>query len=216
MEGVDKVIKVLIAEDHAVVREGLKLLIQNIPGRIDLEETDNGNDTLELIRLHEYDLVILDISMPGMTGIEILQKVQSFGISRKILVLSLHPEEHYAIRCFNLGAAGYISKNSSYPEIREAILTVLDGHRYYSRQLSEKLLFSKTDEKNRSPHELLSEREFQVMILLAKGLNNQQISHKIFVAEKTVSTYRARLLEKMGLKTVAELTRYAIQQNLIS
>ncbi len=205
---------VLIADDHSVVRIGLKDIINKMEEISHIEEACNGIEALEKIKKGNYDLVILDISMPGMSGLEILQSLYKQITKTHFLVLSMHPQVQYAIRAFKAGASGYLSKESVYDELIVAIKKVSEGGKYISSDFAEKVVFDK-DGMNKTPHEKLSDREFQTMCLLAKGISVKEIAEKLFLSDKTISTYRARILEKMELKTNADLTLYAIRNNLI-
>jgi two-component system, NarL family, invasion response regulator UvrY len=207
--------KILIADDHAVVREGLKQIIRKVIANSVLEEAVNGDETLDKIEKNEYNLVILDISMPGKSGLDILQELKDKKEKTNILILSIHPQEQYAIRALKSGASGYICKDSVYEELAIAIKTILAGKRYISPALAEKIVFDTKDGLNKPPHEKLSEREFQIMCKLAKGKSVKEIAGELFISDKTVSTYRMRLLEKMSMKNNAELINYAIKNNLI-
>jgi len=207
--------KVLIADDHLVVREGLKQLIKNENATSLIEEAVNGNEALEKIEKNEYDLIVMDVSMPGKSGLDVLKTMKDKNEKGHILILSVHPQEQYAIRALKLGASGYLCKDSIYEELSTAIKTILGGGKYISPALAEKIIFDKKDGLNFSPHELLSEREFQIMCMLAKGISVKEIAAGLFISDKTVSTHRMRLLEKMGLKNNAELTNYAIKNDLI-
>lgn len=206
---------ILIADDHTIVREGIKQILRNLPEVQQIDEASNGNDAFGMITKNKYDLLILDISMPGLTGLEILQKMKDKNIKSRVLMLSLHPQEQYAVRTFKLGASGYLSKDSAYEELTAAIRRIAEGGKYISSVLAERLVFHDFDINEQMQHECLSEREFQVMLMLAKGKSVKEISREIFISDKTVSTYRARILEKMDLKKNADLTLYAIKNNLI-
>ena len=207
--------KILIADDHEVVREGLKQIVRKLNAFSILEETSDGTETLYKIENNVYDLVIMDISMPGKSGLDILQTLKDKKVKAPILVLSMHTEEQYAIRALKLGASGYLCKNSVYNELATAINTILTGGRYISPTLTEKILFDRKDGLNVAPHEKLSEREFQIMCMLAKGKSVNEIAADLFISNKTVSTHKMRILRKMGMKKNAELTSYALKNNLI-
>ncbi len=207
--------KILIADDHAIVREGLKQIIRNLKEVSSVDEAHEGHETYEMIRNNAYDMAVIDISMPGLSGLDILQKVRNAGISTRILILSVHSEEQYAMRALKLGASGYLSKGDAYSELSLAINKIAAGGKFVSSTLAEKILFDKLEKANQSIHESLSEREFQVMIQLAKGKSVTEIAGELFLSDKTISTYRARVLEKMNMKKNAELTLYAIKNNLI-
>ncbi|MGD0755994.1 MAG: response regulator transcription factor [Bacteroidales bacterium] len=206
---------ILIADDHSIVREGLKQYVKTLDEVKLIDEAVDGNEAWARIKNGSYDLVILDVSMPGMSGLDVLQKIKEQNLKTPVLILSVHPQEQYAIRAFKLGASGYISKDNAFEELTLAIKKIASGGRYIGNALAEKLVFNGYDPGNKLPHEKLSDREFQVMVMLAKGKSVTEISKEIFISDKTVSTYRARILEKMGMKKNAELTIYAIKNNLI-
>ncbi len=206
--------KILIADDHSLLREGLKCIVKDIPLVDSVDEAADGRQALTKIRENSYDLLILDISMPKLSGLDVLQSMKDSGIECRSLILSLHPEDVYASRAFKLGSVGYISKSASFDEIRLAIEKVAAGGRYVSAELAEQLAFNETE--NLLPHETLSDREFQVMILLAKGRGLSDIANQICISDKTVSTYRTRIMKKMNMESNAELTIYAMKNKLIN
>jgi len=207
--------KILIADDHSIVREGLKQLVKTLPEVTLVDEASEGSQTLEMIKEKGYDLVILDISMPGLSGLDILQNIKSRKLKTNVLILSFYPQEQYAIRAFKLGASGYLSKDTAYEELIIAIKKIAAGGKYISSVIAEKLLFSDPEKAGQMPHETLSEREFQILLMLARGKSVTEIANDLFISDKTVSTYRARIMEKMELKKNADLTLYAIKNNLI-
>jgi len=207
--------KILIADDHSIVREGLKQYVKTLDGVEVIDEAVNGNEAWTKIKEGSYDLVILDVSMPVLSGLDILRKMREKNLQVRVLMLSVHQQEQYAVHAFKLGASGYISKDNAFEELTLAIRKIASGSRYISSAFAEKLAFNGFDSDTHALHEILSEREFQVMVLLAKGKSVTEISKEIFISDKTVSTYRARILEKMGMKKNAELTMYAIKNNLI-
>lgn len=204
---------VLIADDHAVLREGIKSLLNSLGTITGIDEAVNGSEALAKIKNNDYDLVILDISMPGNSGLDILRQIKATKSHIRPLVISFYPESQYAARAFKLGAVGYISKGASFAEIKKAIRKVSEGGRYVSPEFAEKLAFANNIDL--APHERLSEREFQIMIMLAKGESATAIARQLFISEKTVSTYRSRVMKKMDLNNNAELTIYAMQNGLI-
>ena len=206
--------KILIADDHIVVREGLKNIVKRLYPDSPVEEAKDGIETLNKIETNEYDLVIMDISMPGKSGIDILTSLKDKKRKTSILILSIYTQEQYAIRVLQLGASGYLCKNCAYRELSTAINKILAGGKYISPVIAEKINFSK-EGLYLAPHEKLSPREFQIMCLMAKGMSLKEISEYLFISDKTVSTHRMHILEKMGLKKNAELTNYAIKNNLI-
>jgi len=207
--------KVLIADDHAIVREGLKMVIKKVDPQSKTDEAEKGSDALKKIENDDYDLVIMDISMPDTSGLDILKTLKDKDEQVPVLVLSIHPQEQYAIRAFNLGASGYLCKSSVYEELEIAIKTILAGKRYISRELAESMIFDKKRDMGKVPHEKLSAREFQIMCMLAKGKTIKEVAGELFISDKTVSTHRMRLLQKMNFTKNAELTNYAIKNGLI-
>ncbi len=207
--------KILIADDHAIVREGVKLILKTLPEVCLIDEVSDGNEALLKIKDVQYDLVILDISMPGKSGLDILQWIGQREIATQVLILSLHPQEQYAIRAFKMGAAGYLSKDSTFEELALAIRKIAAGGKYISSSFAEKMFFNTPEQDGAHLHDSLSEREFQVMIMLAKGRSVLEIAADLCISDKTVSTYRSRIMEKMGMKKNAYLTLYAIKNNLI-
>jgi two-component system, NarL family, invasion response regulator UvrY len=207
--------RILIADDHSIVREGLKQYVKALDDVKLIDEASEGNEAWTKIKDGGYDLVILDVSMPGMSGLDILQKIKERNLPTRVLILSVHPQEQYAYHAFKLGASGYLTKDSASEELTLAIKKITSGGRYIVSTFAEKLAFNGFDSHEKSPHEKLSEREFQVMVMLAKGKSVTEIAKDIFISDKTVSTYRTRILEKMGMKKNAELTIYTIKNNLI-
>lgn len=207
--------KILIADDHTVVRQGLKQIIQNLNTFSIIEEAQEGHEALEKIKSEHFDFVILDITMPGLSGLDILQSLKNLGIKRNILILSVHPQEQYAIRALRMGASGYLSKESAFDELELAIRKISLRQKYISSVIAEKLAFNAADQAGTPLHERLSEREFQVMCMLAQGISVTEIGKRLFVSDKTVSTHRTRLLGKMDMKKNAELTLYAVKNGLI-
>lgn len=207
--------KTLIADDHAIVREGLKQILKAMPEVGLIDEVAEGNEAYFKIKGEGYDLVILDISMPGMSGLDILQGMRNAKIGTRVLILSFHPQEQYAMRAFKLGASGYLSKDSAAEELALAIRKIAAGGKYISSSLAEKLIFPDHGQVSQKPHESLSDREFQVMIMLARGKTVSEIADDIFISGKTVSTYRSRIMEKMGMSKNADLTFYTMKNNLI-
>jgi DNA-binding NarL/FixJ family response regulator len=207
--------KILIADDHAIVREGVKQILKTLPEVRQIDEASDGKEALAKLSKTHYDLAILDISMPEITGLDLLQHLKNKNIQTNVLMLSFHPQEQYAVRAFKLGASGYISKDSAFEELTIAIRKIAAGGKYVSAALAEKLLFNEVSSSDQLLHESLSEREFQVMIMLAKGKSATEIAAEIFISDKTVTTYRARIMEKMRMKKNAELTIYAIKNKLI-
>lgn len=207
---------VLIADDHSIVREGLKQYIKTITEVKIIDEAIDGNDAWAKIKEGSYDVVILDVSMPGMSGLDVLRKIKERSLQSRVLILSVHAMEQYAIQSFKLGASGYVSKSCAFEELTHAIRKIASGGRYVAASLAEKIAFEKHDQATGFLHEKLSERELQVMLMLAKGMHINEIAGKIHLSEGTISTYRFRILQKMGVVNNAELTMYAIKNNLIT
>jgi two-component system, NarL family, invasion response regulator UvrY len=208
-------IKIFIADDHAVVREGLKHILSEMPDVLVAGEAGNGQEVLEKIGRKEYDLVLLDIAMPGRDGLEILKDLKLQKPKLPVLILSMFPEEQYALRALKSGASGYLTKDSIPDELIKAVRKILKGGKYISSSFSDKLLFSFDSDAEAPIHETLSDREYQVMRMIASGKTLQGIADELTLSVKTISTYRTRILEKMGMKNNAELTHYAIKQHLV-
>src|SRR5256886_4268087 len=207
--------RVLIADDHAVFRRGLKETIGEAFPKVTFGEAKSAVEAVESVRLQNWDIVILDISMPGKSGLDILDDLKRLRPKVPVLFLSMHPEEQYAKRALKAGAAGYLTKESVPEELKTAVKRVLGGGRYVSATLAEKLAYDLRGGTGVPVHELLSDREFQVLRMVASGKTIKQIAGEISLSVKTVSTYRSRILEKTGLKTTAELIRYALQSQLV-
>lgn len=208
-------IKILIADDHAIFRHGLRQILEENHDMFVGGEASSGSDVLDQVWRHDFDLLLLDINMPGMSGLEALKQLRAQKPKLKVLVLSMYPEEQYAIRALKAGAAGYITKASASEELIEAIRKVSQGGKYVSASLAEKLLFDFEADSDRPLHELLSDREYEVLCMIASGKTVSQIAEELCLSVKTVSTHRVRILEKMRMKNNAELTNYALKQNLI-
>ena len=207
--------RILIADDHPVVRRGLKETLSEAFSRVTFGEAKTAQETVETVGRENWDVVILDISMPGKSGLDILEDLHRLRPKLPILLLSVHPEGQYARRALKSGAAGYLTKESVPEELTEAVRRVQGGGRYVSAALAEKLAFDLRRKADVPAHELLSDREFQVLRMLASGKTVKQIADEISLSVKTVSTYRSRILLKTGMKTTADLIRYAIQLQLV-
>ena len=208
-------IKILIADDHRIVREGLKQILAETPDMTVADEANNAQEVLKKIWDNDYDVLLLDISMPGRSGLDILKQLKSDRPKLSVLVLSMYSEEQYALRALRAGASGYMTKESAPDELIEAIRKVSTGRKYISPSVAEKLAFSLESGDEKPPQETLSDREFQVMCMIASGKTIKAIADDLSLSVKTVSTYRARILEKMRMKNNAELTHYAIQNKLV-
>ncbi|HXD33703.1 MAG TPA: response regulator transcription factor [Pyrinomonadaceae bacterium] len=205
-------LRILTIDDHEVVRGGVKELFT--PGTATFGEARSGAEALNLVREEDWDIAVLDISLGGRSGLDVLGEIKELRPKLPILILSMHAETQYARRALKAGANGYINKASSRDELRQAILKVIKGGRYLSPALAEALAFDVGD-TTKDPHETLSDREFEVLRLIASGKTVGEIAAQLCLSEKTISTYRRRVLDKMELKTNAELTHYAIRNGLV-
>ena len=208
-------IRVLIADDHAVVREGLKKILSQNQDISVVAEACDGAEMMEKAQSKGWDVAILDISLPGRSGLEVLHDLRKIDIKKPILILSMHPEEQYAVRALKAGAAGYLNKDSASEELVAAIRKVASGSKYVSPRLAEKLAFDLELNSEKLPHELLSDRESEVFLLIVSGKNLTEIAQQLSLSIKTISTYHARIWEKMNLKNDAELILYACRHKLI-
>ena len=209
-----KKIKILIADDHTVVRRGLEQIIAETPDIVVTGEASNGWEVLDKVSNGNYDEVILDIAMPGKDGMEVLNQIKHEKPGLPVLILSMYPEEQFAVRALRSGASGYLTKESAPDELVSAIRKVSTGGKYISSALAEKLAFL-LQNMERPLHEALSDREYKVMCLIASGKTVTEIANELSLSIKTISTYRSRVLEKMNLKNNAELTHYAIKNQLV-
>jgi two-component system invasion response regulator UvrY len=207
--------RILIIDDHAVVRDGVKRIIEEQPGVTAFGEAGTGPEAVNLAQQQSWDVAVLDLSLGGASGLEVLKELKQVRPKLPVLILSMHSEEQYARRAFRAGAAGYITKDSPRAELVEAINRVVEGRRYVSSALAEKLATDLEQETSHAPHEALSDREFEVMCLIASGKTIGEIAELLSLSDKTISTYRARILEKMGMRTSAEITHYAFQNKLV-
>ena len=208
-------IRVLIADDHGIVRQGLRRIVSECPGMTVAGEAASGEEALALARERAFDLAILDISMPGRGGLDIIRDLRAARPSLKVMILSMHSEEQYAVRCLRDGASAYLTKGSPPEEIVQAIRTVAAGRRYITPSIAERLASRIDLEGDRPLHDRLSDREMQVLMRLGSGRTVSDIAADMSLSVKTVSTYRARLLEKMGMQSTAQLIRYAVQNGLV-
>jgi two-component system invasion response regulator UvrY len=206
--------KILIVDDHEVVREGIKRLFAEEPEAVFGEAADE-HQACELVQEQAWDVAVLDISLRGRGGLEVLREIKTISPKLPVLILSMHAEEQYARRAFRAGAAGYATKDTPREDLRRAIQRVMIGGRYVSPALAEKMVAEMGGDANQAPHEILSDREFEVMRLIALGKTVGEIAVMLSLSNKTISTYRRRALEKLGVRTNAEIARYAIRQKLI-
>jgi DNA-binding NarL/FixJ family response regulator len=206
--------KILIIDDHEVVRDGVKRIFDNQPGTFEFGEANTRQIAIKLVREQDWDVVLLDITLGERSGLELLKELQSIRPKLPVLILSMHSEEQYARRAFKAGVSGYITKDCSRAELARAVRKVLSGGRYVSPVLAERLVLDMERGTDRPLHEDLSDREFEVMRLIGSGKTVGQIAELLVLSDKTISTYRARILEKMRMTTNAEITHYAIQNKL--
>ena len=208
--------RILITDDHAVVRQGLKLILADHFKKAIFGEARNATEALALVWKEKWDVVVLDITMPGRSGLEVLKEIKRSYPKLPVLILSMHPEDQFAVRLLKAGAAGYLTKESAGDELVGAIKKVVSGGRYVSPALAERMATYLTDDFQKAPHERLSDREFLILRMIASGKPVSQIAREISLSVSTVSTYRARILEKMDMKNNAELTHYALQKELVN
>jgi DNA-binding NarL/FixJ family response regulator len=208
-------IRILITDDHSIVRKGIRQIIVEAYPESLIEEAYDAESMLEKVKEKEWDIVISDLSMPGKNGIEVIPQIISLRPQMPVLIMSIHPVEHYALRVLKLGAAGYLNKDSATEELIEAIRTVISGEKYMTPFLQEKLSAKKNKELEKPLPEMLSDREFEVFKLLAVGKSISEIAEKMNLSVTTVSTYRARLLSKTNFTTNAEITLYCLNNNII-
>jgi len=209
-------IKILIADDHSIVREGLKQIVAESPEMAVRGEAVNGQQVLDLVHKTDYDLILLDIAMPGRGGIDILKQLKIEKPEIPVLILSMYPEDQYALRAIKAGASGYLTKESAPEELIGAIKKVARGGKYVSTDLAEKLVENLGKDTEKPDHTMLSDREYQVMTMIASGKTVKEIADELSLSVKTISTNRTRALKKMGMKNNAEFTYYAIKQDLVA
>jgi two-component system, NarL family, invasion response regulator UvrY len=208
-------IKILIADDHLLIREGLKKVLKEAIDMKVVKEAVNAAEMLAILKEGEIDLVILDISLPDKSGLEVLQDLRRDYPKLPVLILSAHPEERFAVRALREGAAGYLTKESAPQELIQALRKIVQGRKYVSPSLAERLAIDIKNPAMKPPHETLSSREYQILRLVAGGKSSKEIAADLSISVNTVNTYRARMQEKMGMKTDAELIRYALENHLI-
>ncbi len=208
-------LKILTVDDHAVVRAGLKQILAEAEGMEVIAEAGSGTEALKLVTKSYFDLVLLDISMPGMSGLEVLKEMHRENDVLPVLMLSMHPEEQYAIRALKAGAMGYLTKESVPCELISAIRKISAGGRYISVSVAEKLACHLGMDPDKSPHQTLSDREYQVMLMIASGKTVSEIADDLMLSVKTISTNRCRALNKMRMKNNAEFTYYAVKEGLV-
>jgi two-component system invasion response regulator UvrY len=207
--------KILICDDHKIVRDGLRQILQQLGGSTVIGEARDGDEALSLLKSEQFDILLLDISLQGMSGLEILKSAKLKWPLLNVLMLSMMPQEQYAVLALKMGASGYLTKDTASEELLLAIRKVSEGGKYISHALAENLAFHLSKDVNRKKHEMLSGREFEILIKLANGKSLQEIGNELFISDKTVSTYRSRIMQKMELSKNTDLTRYCLENNLI-
>jgi len=207
-------IKIILADDHALIRAGLRQYVQDTPDIKVVDEAENGTEALKKALSCDYDVLLLDIAMPGMNGLDVLKQLKNERPDTKVLVLTVHPEEQYAMRTIKAGASGYLTKDCKQQELIFAIKKLASGGRYISAPFAEKLAFGLIN-REKPLFELLSDREYQVLNMIVRGKRLKDIAEELSLSIKTISSYRARILDKLNLKTNVELARYAIDNKLI-
>ncbi len=207
--------KILICDDHKIVREGLRQILQQLAEVTKIEEAGNGNEAICLLKLEVFDIVVLDISLPGMSGLEILKSVKEKWPSINVLMLSMLPQEQYAIRALKLGASGYLTKDTASEELLLAVKKIYTGGKYISLSLAENLALNLDKDRRQQIHDTLSSREFEIMIKLANGKSLQEIGNELCISDKTVSTYKSRVMVKMEFNKNADLIRFCLENKLV-
>lgn len=207
--------RILIADDHSAIRNGLKHILVNEFSNIEFGYATHSGEVFQIVKEQPWDVIILDIDMPGRNGLDILKQLKDEQINIPVLVFSFHREEQIAIRALKSGAFGYLAKDAADTELVKAINTILAGKKYISSLVSEQLLSQLGNPGNKFPHELLSDREYQTLLFIASGKTVTEIAEELSLSHPTISTYRARILQKMNMKNNAELAKYAIRHNLV-
>jgi two-component system invasion response regulator UvrY len=208
-------IRVLIADDHAIVRKGLIQILRDALDGFEVDEASSGHEVLEKLESHSYHVIVLDITMPDRSGLDVLSQIKIQYPDLPVLILSMHPEDQYAVRVLKAGASGYLMKESAPEELIRAVRKVASGGKYITANVAERLIVNLEKDSEKNPHEKLSDREFEVFLLLAQGKSVKEVADKLFISAKTVHTYRSRILEKMQMKSTAELIHYAVQNQLV-
>lgn len=208
-------VRILVADDHPIVRAGLKQILADTTDMVVADEASNGQEVLDKVWGNDFDVLLLDISMPGRDGLDVLKQLRSARPELAVLVLSIHPEEQYAARVLREGASGYLTKQSAPEELVAAIRKISLGGKYVSSSLAEKLAFDLRIDAEKPLHQALSNREYGIMRMIASGKTVKEIAEQLSLSPKTISTYRSRIVEKMNMKSNAEIARYAIENQLV-
>ena len=208
-------IRIVVCDDHAIVREGLKGILAAQPDFHVVAEASDGHEAIKRVRELDFDVLLLDMSMPGKSGVELIKQVKSEKPKLRILVLTMHEEHQYAVRAIRAGASGYLTKEGASAQLVTALRKVASGGAYISAEVAEQLALGAMPDANAAPHEKLSDREFQVFRMIAEGKSVSEIADRLNLSVKTVSTHKANVLAKMGMSTQGELIRYAIENDLV-
>lgn len=207
--------RVLIADDHAIVRAGIKRIVDDHPSMEVAAEASDGQEVLKLVKEKEFDIIVLDINMPNLNGLDTLKELKNFQPDTPVLVLSMYPESQYAVRALRSGASGYLTKEAAPENLISAVEKIVNGGRYITPELAEHLAFTLGSGEKENSHQALSDREYQIMCSIASGKSVSEIGKELHLSVKTVSTYRTRVFEKMGFENNAQLTHYVIKNNLL-
>ncbi len=207
-------IDIILVDDHPIVREGIRRIIDDTVGINISAEASTGQEALDLIWKEKYDLVILDISMPGKNGLQTLKEIKKHDAKLPVLMLSMHAEKQYAMRAIKAGASGYLTKESASEQLVSAIRKIFDGRKYISQGVAELLVTDIYHDEDKELHEYLSDREFEIFKLIVRGDSAKIIAENLSISDKTVSTYRSRILKKMNMKNTADIIHYAIENNI--
>jgi len=208
-------LKILITDDHKIVREGLKEILLHLPEISVIEEAKNGDEALAMISKEDFDLILLDISLPDISGLEVLQSIKRKHPLQRVLMLSMYTQEHYALRALKMGASGYLTKDTASEELIEAVRKIAAGGKYISSSMAENIAHRIENDYSKPLHETLSEREFGIMLMIAAGKPLREIGNELFISGKTVSTYRSRIMRKMEMKKNSELIQYCMKNGLV-
>jgi len=208
--------KILIVDDHPIVRDGLKQILADTEDMVVGGEAGSADEALALVRDADWDLVVLDITLPGRTGIDLLRDLRRERPALPVLMLSIHPEEELGVRAVKAGASGYLNKECASDDLVHAIQLIVTGNKYISRRLSERLIEEIQRDTNKPPHETLSDREYEVMALISAGKSMKEVAAALSLSKSTVSTYRVRILDKLNVRSNAEITRYALHHGLVN
>ena len=207
-------INILIVDDHLIVREGIKRIINDTPDIKIVAEASSGQEAMDLICENKYDMILLDISMPGLNGLQTLKLIKKYNNKLSVLMLSMHSEEQYAMRSMKAGASGYMTKDTASNQLVKAIRKINDGRKFISTEVAELLVTDLYHENEKDPHENLSDREFEILKMIAIGLSTKAIAAELIISPKTVSTYRSRILDKLDLHNNSDLIHYVIDYKL--